>query len=64
MGAPTVQELAGHAHLETTARYAHSRKGSARDAIDRLNGPASPSEEPIAVEGETGARGAGPKGEK
>jgi len=50
VGAPTVQELAGHAHLETTALYAHTRKGSARDAIERLSGPASPSEEPIAAE--------------
>ncbi len=40
VGAPTVQELAGHSRLETAARYAHVRKGSARDAIDRLSGPA------------------------
>lgn len=50
VGAPTVQALAGHAHLETTARYAHTHEGSTRDAIDRLSGPASPSEEPIAAE--------------
>jgi len=53
VGAPTVQALAGHANLETTARYAHVRQGSTRDAIDRLDGPvARPIEddEPIAAE--------------
>jgi integrase len=51
VGAPTVQELAGHAHLETTARYAHTRKGSAHDAIRRLSGPSSEDDNaPIAAE--------------
>ena len=54
VGAPTVQELAGHESLETTARYAHTRKGSARDAIERLSGgapmQAEKKDEPIAAE--------------
>jgi integrase len=41
VGAPTVQKLAGHAHLETTARYAHCVTGDLHDAIYRLSEPES-----------------------
>lgn len=43
-GAPTVQKLAGHAHLSVTARYAHTTEALMREAVqvfdqvERVNG--------------------------
>ncbi len=36
--APTVQELAGHEHLSTTQRYAHTSTDRKRDVVARLSG--------------------------
>jgi site-specific recombinase XerD len=36
VGAPTVRDLAGHRHMQVTARYAHSDEGSRRRGIDAL----------------------------
>lgn len=36
--APTVQELAGHEHLSTTQRYAHTSTDRKRDVVARLGG--------------------------
>lgn len=38
VAAPTVQALAGHAHLTTTQRYAHVARVDLRAAIERLAG--------------------------
>jgi integrase len=38
VAAPTVQALAGHAHLPTTERYAHVARMDLRAAIERLAG--------------------------
>jgi integrase len=36
-GAPTVQKLAGHLHLTTTQRYAHTNEGLMREAVQILS---------------------------
>lgn len=41
IGAPTVRDLAGHRHLQVTARYAHSDSVSRREAIEALGRAAS-----------------------
>ncbi len=41
IGAPTVRDLAGHRHLQVTARYAHSDEISRRHAIEALGRAAS-----------------------
>lgn len=41
IGAPTVRDLAGHRHMQVTARYAHSDETSRRDAITALGRMAS-----------------------
>jgi integrase len=38
VAAPTVQALAGHAHLTTTERYAHVARTDLKAAIARLAG--------------------------
>ena len=40
-GAPTVRDLAGHRHMQVTARYAHSDEGARRRAIEALGRLAS-----------------------
>jgi integrase len=37
VGAPTVRELAGHRHMQVTARCAHSHEDAKRAAIDALD---------------------------
>lgn len=39
VGAHVVKELAGHADLTTTERYAHARRSNKRAAIDAREGP-------------------------
>ena len=41
VGAPTVRDLAGHRHMQVTARYAHSDEGARRKAIEALGKLAS-----------------------
>jgi site-specific recombinase XerD len=38
VSAPTVQALAGHAHLTTTQRYAHVARVDLKEAIAKLAG--------------------------
>ena len=40
-GAPTVRDLAGHRHMQVTARYAHSDEGARRRAIEAVGKLAS-----------------------
>jgi integrase len=47
----TVQELLGHADLQTTARYLHSDTRAKQEAVGRLNGLLGSPPEPVATAG-------------